>query len=249
MNTIDDDVLLACETHNPARLQALLERGLDASTTLQGLPLVVHLIEMYLRSDRFVPCLRLLLDHGAALPDPLLAPVLLDDPVAIRSAAQADPAWLKHRASMRSTFTPLDGATLLHVAAEYGHLAAVDTLLELGVDVDAPAAFDADGMNGHTPLFHTVNSHENRSAPVMRRLLAAGADPQRRLNGITWGRGFDWETTCLDVTPIAYAQLGLLPQMQRTEADCYANVAELLRAARRTLPALRNVPNRYLATP
>jgi hypothetical protein len=67
------------------------------------------------------------------------------------------------------------------------------------------------------------------------------------LAGILWGRGFDWETCCFDVTPVSYAQLGLLPQMHRDERDCYANIERLLRALRRPMPALRNVPNRYLA--
>ncbi len=102
-------------------------------------------------------------------------------------------------------------------------------------------------MNGHTPLFHTVNSNGNRSAPLMKLLLAAGGRADLRVHGITWGKGFEWETTFLDVTPISYAQLGLLPQMHRTERDCYENVAELLRASGREVPPLSNVPNRYLA--
>ena len=57
-----------------------------------------------------------------------------------------------------------------------------------------------------------------------------------------------WETTCFDVTPISYAQLGLLPQMHRREADVYANVELLLRYAGRPVPPLANVPNRYLRT-
>jgi ankyrin repeat protein len=158
----------------------------------------------------------------------------------------AQPQALKHRTHLACTFTPLAGATLLHVAADYGHLAVARQLIELGAEVDARAAVDAFGMNGHTPLFHTVNSNDNRSEPVMRLLLEAGAQPDLLLRGITWGQGFEWETTCFDVTPIAYAQLGLLPQMQRTEQDCYANVSVLLRAAGRPVPPLANVPNRYL---
>jgi ankyrin repeat protein len=141
----------------------------------------------------------------------------------------------------------LIGVTLLHVAAEYGHRDAAAKLLELGAEVDAKATVDEFGLNGHTPLFHTVNSNGNRSAPLMRLLLAAGARADLRLQGITWGKGFEWETTCFDVTPISYAQLGLLPQMHRCERDCYFNVSELLRAAGRVVPPLANVPNRYLA--
>ena len=52
----------------------------------------------------------------------------------------------------------------------------------------------------------------------------------------------------LDIrAPISYARLGLLPQVQRREADIYANIRCLLRAAGRSVPPLDNVPNRYLS--
>jgi ankyrin repeat protein len=120
-----------------------------------------------------------------------------------------------------------------------------ERLLALGAHPNAVADVDADGLNGQTPLFHTVNSNANRSAPIMRLLLKAGARADARLQGITWGLGLAWETICYDVTPLSYAQLGL-PRMQRTEADVYANIAELLAAQRRPAPRLGNVPNRYL---
>jgi preprotein translocase subunit SecA len=61
-----------------------------------------------------------------------------------------------------------------------------------------------------------------------------------------WGKGFEWETTCFDVTPISYAQMGLLPQFQRRERDIYDNIKLLLEASKRKVPPLENVPNRYL---
>lgn len=147
---------------------------------------------------------------------------------------------------MVSAFTPLAGASLLHLAAEYGHVNVARVLVELGADVDARAAVDDFGLNGHTPLFHAVNSHGNRSESVLRLLLEAGARVDVRLPGITWGKGFAWETTCFDVTPVSYAQLGLLPQMHRRDRDVYASVKLLLEAAGRGVPPLPNVPNRYL---
>jgi ankyrin repeat protein len=147
---------------------------------------------------------------------------------------------------MVSTFTPLIGASLLHVAAEFGNAKAARVLLEMGADVHARASFDEYGLNGHTPLFHTVNSNDNRSASVLRLLLDAGARPDVRLQGVTWGKGFEWETTCFDVSPVSYAQLGLLPQMHRREMDVYANIKLLLEASGRKVPPLDNVPNRYL---
>ncbi len=242
-----DSLLAAFESHSVPRIDAILLAGFDVQAPINGKSPVNHLIEMYYRSDDFPACLRLLLERGAVLDDPKIAPVLLNDPSAIEAAVREDDSLLNYRATLNCTFTPLVGASLLHVAAEYGNLAAAAKLLELGADVHARASTDAFGLNGHTPLFHTVNSKANRSAPVMRLLLAAGARPDVQLHGITWGKGFDWETTCFDVTPISYAQLGLLPQMQRSQRDSYDNVMELLRASGRIVPPLDNVPNRYLA--
>lgn len=247
MPTPEQDVLDAIELHSVERLRAALDAGVDARAPVRGKPLARWLTEMYTRSDRFAPCLRLLLERGAQLDDPRIAPVLLDDAEALERAVRADPALLEHRTSLVSAFTPLVGASLLHVAAEYGHRRAAQALVDLGADADARAAVDEDGMNGHTPLFHTVNAHANRAEPVLRLLLAAGARPDVRLSGIVWGRGFEWETTLFDVTPVSYAQMGLLPQMHRQESDVYSVVRRLLAAAGRSVPQLPNVPNRYLA--
>ena len=80
----------------------------------------------------------------------------------------------------------------------------------------------------------------------MKMLLQAGAKSDVRLQGITWGKGFEWETTLFDVTPVSYAQFGLLPQVNRKESDIYDNIKLLVEAAGRTVPPLDNVPNRYL---
>ncbi|MCE9592025.1 MAG: ankyrin repeat domain-containing protein [Planctomycetes bacterium] len=153
---------------------------------------------------------------------------------------------IKHRTTLVSAFTSLAGVSLLHVTAEYGNLNAARALIEAGADVNAAAAIDEHGLNGHTPLFHTVNSNRNRSEPVMKLLLAAGARADVRVAGVTWGKGYEWETTFFDVTPISYAQMGLLPQVTRSERDIYSNIRCLLEAAGREVPPLNNVPNRYL---
>lgn len=246
MNPLEDSFLGAIECHAPSELRAVLDAGLSPQGLVRGRTLIQWLTEMYSRSDGFVDCLRLLLARGATLDDPALAPVLLNDPDALRAAVHANPALLTHRTTLVSAFTPLIGASLLHVAAEYGHLDAARALVELGAEVDARAAIDKFGLNGHTPLFHTVNSISNRAEPIMRLLLGAGASAETRLPGITWGKGFEWETTCFDVTPVSYAQLGLLPQMHRRERDIYANIGHLLQAARRNVPPLANIPNRYV---
>ena len=233
MATTEFKLLVAFETHSVKDIRKILDAGFDVHAPIKGKSIVNSLTEMYSRSDAFPDCLQLLFDRGGVLDDPRIAPVLLDDADGLRAALRADSSLIGHRTSMISTFTPLIGASLLHVAAEYGNQNVARVLLESGADVDARAAVDEQGLNGHTPLFHTVNSADNRSAPIMNMLLDAGAKADVRLAGIVWGRGFEWETTCFDVTPISYAQMGLLPQVHREERDIYDNIRRLLEAAGR----------------
>src|SRR5262245_53714445 len=175
MPTTDTSFIEACELHAVREIRALLDSGLDPRAPIQGKSPVNWLTEMYLRSAEFPNCLRLLLDRGAVLDDPIVAPVLLDDADALSSAIRQHPSILTHTTTMISTFTPLVGASLLHVAAEFGSAKAARVLIEMGADVNARAAVDEHGMNGHTPLFHTVNSIQDYSEPILRLLLDAGA--------------------------------------------------------------------------
>src|SRR5262249_47467556 len=203
MSAADQELLSAFDGHDVEGVRAALDAGANPSEPIRGKLPVDWLLEEYERSDRLGDCLRLLFARGAVLRDPVVAPVLLNDANAIQAAVRADPSVLQHRTSLVSAFTSLVGVSLLHVAAEYGNLDAASALVEAGADGNARADVDEHGLNGHTPLFHTVNSNRNRSAPVMRLLLAAGARPDIRLAGITWGKGYEWETTFFDVTPIS----------------------------------------------
>ncbi len=246
MPTLEDEFLVAVETHSVDGIEAALDSGLDVEAPVRGRTPVQWLTEMYTRSDRFADCLRLLLDRGGRLDDQALEPVLLDDADRLEAALAKDPNLIAHRADLISAFTPLMGASLLHVAAEFVCPDAVRVLLQTGADVEARAALDENGLNGHTPLFHTVNSNANYAEPILRMLLEAGAKTNVRLAGITWGKGFEWETTVFDVTPVSYAHMGLLPQFHRSESQIYDNIRLLLKAAGRTVPPLDNIPNRYL---
>jgi hypothetical protein len=246
VTTPDQDLLYAFDGHDLEGIRSALGAGADPCSPVRGKLPIYWLLEEYTRSDRLGDCLRLLLKRGAKLDDPAIVPVLLNDAAAIRAAVQDTPALLTHRTTLISSFTSLVGVTLLHVAAEYGNLDAAHALVEAGADVNARADIEEYGLNGHTPLFHTVNSNINRSEPIMRLLLAAGAQTDVHLDGLIWGKGYEWETTFFDVTPISYAQMGLLPQVTRRESDIYANIQCLLEASGRAVPPLGNVPNRYL---
>jgi hypothetical protein len=237
-----DDLLGEFEGHSVEGIRAVLARGLDVRMPIRGKPPIHWFTEMYTRTSQFPACLRLLLDRGAVLDDPAITPVLLDDADGVR----ANQALATHTTSMVSAFTPLVGASMLHVAAEFGSVNAARALIDIGADVDRAAAVDEHGLNGHTPIFHTVNSIRNHAEPILRLLLDAGAKPDVRVAGITWGKGFEWETTLFDVTPISYAQFGLLPQVHRRDVDIYGIVKRLLTASGRPIPPLDNIPNRYL---
>ena len=240
------ELLVAFELHSVEQIQSVLDAGLDVRQPIRGKAPVNWLTEMYSRGENFPNCLQLLLARGAVLDDRLLAPVLLNDADALARTVRTNPQLLTHRTSMVSAFTPLIGATLLHVAAEFGNADVARVLVEMGADVNATASVDEYGLNGHTAIFHTVNSISNVGAPILKLLLQAGAKADVALRGITWGKGFEWETTLFDVTPVSYAQFGLLPQVHRRDRDIYDNITLLLEAAGRRVPPLENVPNKYL---
>lgn len=247
MSHASEALLFGFEVHSTEKIREALAAGVAVNGLIGGRTPLSWLIEMYLRSERFPACVRTLLEAGAECPDAGLLAVLLDDPERLRLEIQRDPTLVTRRVDLRCAFTPLLGATLLHVAAEFGLLRAARVLLECGAEVEARAALDGHGFNGHTPIFHTVCQHRNHGLPVLRLLLEHGARPDVRLAGITWGKGFEWETTIFDATPMSYAQAGLLRQFQREEQDVYGNIRLLARAAGRLIPDDLNVPNRYLA--
>lgn len=238
--------LLGCETHSTRKIQEALAAGMDANSPLNGKTPLTWLLEMYFRSPRFSDCVRCLIQAGAQCPETGLRAVLLDDAELLGAELRKRPSVIHDRVDLRCAFTPLLGASLLHVAAEFGLVRAAAALLEAGAEREAKAAVDDYGFNGHTPIFHTVCQNHNHGQPVLRLLLEQGAKADVRLAGITWGKGFEWETTIFDATPASYAQAGLLPQFHRDERDVYENIRLLAQASGRPLPEALNVPNKYL---
>ncbi len=172
--------------------------------------------------------------------------LLLDEDERLRALLATSPQSVDRIFHLECAFTSLHGVSPLHVCAEYNSVKCARVLLEAGVDVDAHAEIDADGIGGQTPLFHAVNSNQNHCRHVMELLVEAGANLDIRLKALVWGSGFEWETVVFDVTPISYAQCGLYSQFHRPEKQVYSNIAYLYRKRYGTEPLVRNVPNKYL---
>lgn len=240
------DLLGAFEEHSPESIRELLAAGVSPIESIKGRRPIDSLIEMYLRSERFAECLRVMMDAGASVGDPLLEAVLLDDDAGLRRLLAISKGELQRRLSPLCAFTSCRGVSALHICAEFNSTRCARVLLDAGADVNARADLDADGLGGQTPIFHAVNSIFNYCRPMMEILVEAGADLDVRIRSLLWGESMSWETILYDVSPMSYAQCGLYQQFHRREEQVYSNIGYLYRRRHGREAPVRNVPNQYL---
>jgi ankyrin repeat protein len=98
----------------------------------------------------------------------------------------------------------LQGGTLLHVAAEYGNLAAATLLVDRGADVNAHATVDQAGVGGQTAIFHTVTQSGDDGLPITQLLLQRDADLGLR---VKLPGGYERPGEIVECTPLGYALL------------------------------------------
>jgi hypothetical protein len=179
---------------DPAALKWLLEHGAnpncrDPRQTAAGHPYpgtaLDYLIASYARAaERLSTCIDILLEAGGETrydAPPVLALLRgrLDN---LTAQIDADPVLVKRRfpeldcGMSGGRCLTLQGGTLLHVAAEYGNLAAAALLLDRGADVNARATIDDAGVGGHTAIFHAVTQSDDGGSPVTQLLIERGAD-------------------------------------------------------------------------
>ena len=234
------------EIHSIEGIKECFENGVDPNQLHNGKPLIYEMINMYLRRPKFKNCIQTFVDFGLKFDDKALLAILLDDATSLDRLLTDDKELLFKKYSLDCTFTPLYEASFLHICAEYNHLLSAKILIKHGADINTKAGLDSNGFGGQTPIFHTVNQHANSCVDVMKFLISQSADLSFTVQGLIWGKGYEWETFIPSVNPISYAMMGLLRQFQRTEQQIYEVVSILIKANHGIDYFPANVPNKYL---
>ncbi len=234
------------ELHSPEGIRQCFANGVSPNDIFRGEPLIYELTSEYTRSPRFKECIQAFVDNGLQFDDKVLLAVLLDDARELEKLMSNNTTVVSKKYSLRCAYTPLYEATLLHICAEFDHLHCAEVLVQHGADINAKAGVDEHGFGGQTPVFHTVNQNNNQSARMLEYLLSKQADLSVTVPGITWGKGYTWETLIPSVNPVSYALMGLLPQMHRDEKTISNTVSILLKHAYGIHYTPENVPNAYL---
>ncbi|HLX90153.1 MAG TPA: ankyrin repeat domain-containing protein [Puia sp.] len=234
------------EVHSVEGIKECFAAGISPNSVYNGQPLIYELTSEYLRSARFKYCVKAFIEYGLVFEDNVLLAVLMDDVAVIESQISADPSIPSRRYTLRTAFTPLLDASLLHICAEFNCVSCAKVLVANGADVNARAGIDENGFGGQTPIFHTVNQILNQSKEMLEYLLLQSADLKLTVAGLIWGKSYEWETLIPAVNPISYAMMGLLPQMHRKESEISEIVNLLLKASYNIDYQSVNVPNKYL---
>jgi hypothetical protein len=177
-----------CENLQPEPLKWLLDHGADPNcgrlkTDRTALD---YVIETYPRAPKqLTACIELLLAAGAhtRYDAPGVLSILRGLTGELATLLDANPTLIHRRypelvdcGHSGGRLLTLRGATLLHVAAEYGFFDATRLLIDRGADVNARADVDDDGVGGQTPIFHALTHFMGINPEVGELLIQRGAD-------------------------------------------------------------------------
>ena len=188
-------IFAPCETLDPIALGWLLQHGADPDCgevsewqskgrSHPGTALDFALGTYVRDKDALVQSIYLIRNaHGSSQYDePGVIATISGDSTEIDMLLCKDPSVIERRypslniGTTAGRMLTLKGATLLHVAAEFGQAGIAMQLLEAGANIDARAATDPHGMGGQTPIFHAATQGNDFGIDVVRLLLSRGAD-------------------------------------------------------------------------
>jgi hypothetical protein len=241
-----DELIEHIETHSVEGIKQCFANGINPNEKYKGEPLIFELTSEYTRSPRFKECVKAFVDAGLEFEDKILLSVLLNDTAGLNQLLDKNPDAVSKKYSLRCAYTPLYQVTLLHICAEFNHVACAEVLVSYGADINITAGIDEYGFGGQTPIFHTVNQNSNQSINMLHFLLSKDVAIRITVPGLIWGKGYEWETLIPAVNPINYAMMGLLPQMHRDEKTIADTVSLLLKHEFGIDYQSPNVPNKYL---
>src|SRR5687768_9268749 len=187
-------IFAPCESLDPAALKWLLDHGADPNCRDHGYEITGHaylgtaldyVIASYARDpQRLSACIDVLLAAGGTTKydAPGVLQVLRGQLEGLTDLIDADSTLVNKRFSELDCGQTggrnllLQGGTLLHVAAEYGHSAAVTLLLDRAADINARATINEAGVGGQTAIFHAVTQFDDAGLQVTQLLIERGAD-------------------------------------------------------------------------
>lgn len=213
-------IFAPCESLDPDALAWLLAHGANPNPSdprqgAAGHPSIGtaldYLIRSYVRSpERLRACIAALLHAGGETryDAPGVLDILRGRLGDLAARLDATPALVHRRfpeldcGATGGRRLLLHGATLLHVAAEYGELPAAALLLDTGADVNARADVDDAGVGGQTALFHAVTQVDDAGLAMTRLLVDRGADVSVR---VKIPGAYDQPDELVVCTPLGYA--------------------------------------------
>jgi peptide-methionine (S)-S-oxide reductase len=175
-------VLATAECLDPDGLQFLIDHGADVTfapidTKYGPASPMIGVLSTYARghNDRKHRYIDILLARNAYIPPEVTPEVMAihrGDVETLRQMLDADPSLLRRRVHRipGQMNPPLDTATLLHAAVEFGELECIDLLISRGADINARAQV-MDGVGGHTPIYHAIASTGQGNLYVLEHLI------------------------------------------------------------------------------
>jgi ankyrin repeat protein len=207
-------IFAPCETVEPKPIKWLLAHGASpncarADRKYPGTALD-YVIGTYGRSAQLGECMDILVEAGGVTKYdvPPVLDLLRGRLDLLTKDLNADPALVRRQfaeldfGSTGARLLKLQGATLLHVAGEYGNVEAAKLLLERGADVNAAANVDEAGVGGQTPIFHAVTQFFDGGLPMTQFLVERGADLSVR---VKLPGHYERPGEVVECTPLGYA--------------------------------------------